>query len=175
MQVDTSECDPTSGEYDEHYKRGSISYKIFYDYFSSSWSILNGFLILSLFAMAQFFMNLSDYYVSTWADSENNLNMSFLLETNNSNATQQLARFQETRSHKYKNYSIFVGVFGALIFLRSISYYISCVRSSFVYHRLILNAVMSTKSRFFDLNPVGRIMNRFSKVNRVSRITVFII
>ena len=30
-------------------------------------------------------------------------------------------------------------------------------------HRNMNNCVMSTPIRFFDLNPLGRIMNRFSK------------
>jgi len=30
-------------------------------------------------------------------------------------------------------------------------------------HAEMFNAVMSTPIRFFDLNPLGRIMNRFSK------------
>ena len=30
-------------------------------------------------------------------------------------------------------------------------------------HQNMLNQVLSTPIRFFDLNPLGRIMNRFSK------------
>ena len=38
-----------------------------------------------------------------------------------------------------------------------------CVRSSRKLHLNMFNSVMSTSVRFFDLNPIGRIMNRFSK------------
>jgi ATP-binding cassette subfamily C (CFTR/MRP) protein 4 len=47
--------------------------------------------------------------------------------------------------------------------LRVLLYFSMTVRSSKNLHKNMLNRVLKTPIRFFDINPVGRIMNRFSK------------
>ena len=111
------------------------------------------------FMIAQFFMNFSDYYVSTWADSENHLNSSSFKSLN----TSAIDELKINRLEKHKRYSILVVTFLFMMCIRSIVYYICSVRSSYKLHNMILNSVISTKIRFFDLNPVGRLINRFSK------------
>jgi len=37
-----------------------------------------------------------------------------------------------------------------------------CIRSSKKFHFKLLEAIISAPMRFFDLNPLGRIVNRFS-------------
>jgi ABC-type multidrug transport system fused ATPase/permease subunit len=50
-----------------------------------------------------------------------------------------------------------------LVFFRGFFYYFFQIRSSLKYHSTILSTVMSSFLRFFDLNPAGRIINRFSR------------
>jgi ATP-binding cassette subfamily C (CFTR/MRP) protein 4 len=47
--------------------------------------------------------------------------------------------------------------------LRSIFFYWFSLSTTKYLHEKMLSSVMNTKIRFFDLNPIGRIMNRFSK------------
>ncbi|CAB0034970.1 unnamed protein product [Trichogramma brassicae] len=47
--------------------------------------------------------------------------------------------------------------------LRSLTFYSLCLRSSQVLHDLAFRALVRTRMRFFDQNPSGRILNRFSK------------
>jgi ATP-binding cassette subfamily C (CFTR/MRP) protein 4 len=47
--------------------------------------------------------------------------------------------------------------------LRELIFFGICINSSKRMHKDMFNSVMSTPIRFFDLNPLGRIMNRFSK------------
>lgn len=46
---------------------------------------------------------------------------------------------------------------------RSISFFTICVRSSQRLHNMVFKALIQTSMRFFDTNPSGRILNRFSK------------
>ena len=56
-------------------------------------------------------------------------------------------------------------------------FFFMCVRSSQKFHKTMLDSVMSASMRFFDLNPLGRIMNRFSTdigvVDDIIPITMF--
>ena len=47
--------------------------------------------------------------------------------------------------------------------VRAILLYGFSLKASKELHNKMLNSVIETKIRFFDLNPIGRIMNRFSK------------
>ena len=47
--------------------------------------------------------------------------------------------------------------------LRSIFYFICCLFNAKSLHNNVFNSVLHAKSHFFDINPVGRLMNRFSK------------
>lgn len=46
---------------------------------------------------------------------------------------------------------------------RALGFYSVCVRASQRLHDLSFNGLISTAMRFFDTNPGGRILNRFSK------------
>lgn len=46
---------------------------------------------------------------------------------------------------------------------RALGFYSICVRASQKLHDLSFNGLISTTMRFFDTNPGGRILNRFSK------------
>lgn len=46
---------------------------------------------------------------------------------------------------------------------KSVLFYIMCLYNSKSIHKTMLSKVLVAKMRFFDLNPLGRIVNRFSK------------
>ncbi len=43
------------------------------------------------------------------------------------------------------------------------AFYTFCYLATKALHSKMLDSVMSTSIRFFDLNPIGRVINRFSK------------
>lgn len=59
------------------------------------------------------------------------------------------------------------GILMASLFIfalvRSLSFYTVCVRASQKLHDNMFKGMISTSMRFFDTNPAGRILNRFSK------------
>lgn len=61
---------------------------------------------------------------------------------------------------------IYTGIVLAIFFVgitRSLVFYRTCVRCSQRLHDMMFSALIRTGMRFFDTNPSGRILNRFSK------------
>ena len=56
-----------------------------------------------------------------------------------------------------------VGLSAFIVFLRSLVFYITALLAAQKFHKNMISSVIQAKIRFFDLNPIGRIMNRFSK------------
>lgn len=48
-------------------------------------------------------------------------------------------------------------------FIRSFGFYMICIRISQNIHNAMFKGIVSTTTRFFDTNPSGRILNRFTK------------
>uniref|UniRef100_H2YL84 Uncharacterized protein n=1 Tax=Ciona savignyi TaxID=51511 RepID=H2YL84_CIOSA len=60
-------------------------------------------------------------------------------------------------------YASLVGLCTLLLYARSISQFYYCVQSGIRMHDKMFNAILKAPMRFFDVNPVGKILNRFSK------------
>ncbi len=67
------------------------------------------------------------------------------------------------RAYHYYGYLILTAASLILILIRSLVYFYMCVRvSKRVYEKLYMS-VTGTSIKFFELNPLGRILNRFTK------------
>uniref|UniRef100_W5L1F9 Cystic fibrosis transmembrane conductance regulator n=1 Tax=Astyanax mexicanus TaxID=7994 RepID=W5L1F9_ASTMX len=70
--------------------------------------------------------------------------------------------------HSYNTFNLFLSsgltvatlIFG---FMRSLLMFNAMVRSAQTLHNRMFNCILRTPVRFFDVNPIGRILNRFSK------------
>ncbi|XP_044752049.1 ATP-binding cassette sub-family C member 4-like isoform X2 [Coccinella septempunctata] len=60
-------------------------------------------------------------------------------------------------------YTLFIVIAIVLTTLRSLLFYKICMNASINLHNLIFTNVLQATMRFFDTNPSGRILNRFSK------------
>lgn len=60
-------------------------------------------------------------------------------------------------------YSILIAMIFLVTITRSISFYSVCIKASQNLHDNMFNALLSTTMRFFNINPAGRILNRFSR------------
>lgn len=147
--------------------------------------------IAALFFMTQVIASGADYWVSFWTAQEELRQFYRAEETNPANFKNELLpNMNETQiSNKTKQIlsstreiSFFDSVYGLLsteacmyihgilvaslfIFglVRSLSFYTVCVRASQKLHDNMFKGLISTSMRFFDTNPAGRILNRFSK------------
>ena len=77
-----------------------------------------------------------------------------------------LTRKQSEYKRDKKNltiYGLLVGAAFIFLVIRAFGFYLVCVRCSERLHDRMVEAVLHAPVFFFDSNPVGRIMNRFSK------------
>lgn len=69
----------------------------------------------------------------------------------------------DLRDEKLRQYGGLVGGFFSVLFIRSALYLRACIQSSRALHDRAFQGIMNSPLRFFDTQPVGRILNRFSK------------
>lgn len=71
---------------------------------------------------------------------------------------------------------MFISLVGVLIVLRSTVFYGFFLLAAQNLHKKMFNCVILAKSRFFDINPLGRLMNRFAKdVGNVDDMMPFVV
>lgn len=90
--------------------------------------------------------------------------------TNRRNATEDIVEiksgydiFNLTRDQCLYIYGSIIASIFLITITRSISFYKLCMRSSQNLHDKMFYSIVNTKMRFFNTNPSGRILNRFSK------------
>ncbi|XP_031628372.1 multidrug resistance-associated protein 4-like [Contarinia nasturtii] len=158
----------------ESSSKGKVKGSVSLNYFKAGapWPVLS--LLFGSFVFVQLIASLVDYWVSIWTNQEetralqkNAIFNSTLQESRSLNDMRSLM-FDITSFTLSTDECIYI--FGSLIaalfiftFLRSIGFYVICVRVSHKLHNAMFNGLISTSMRFFDTNPLGRTLNRFSK------------
>ncbi|XP_019850009.1 PREDICTED: multidrug resistance-associated protein 4-like isoform X2 [Amphimedon queenslandica] len=134
----------------EERAHGTISLKTYVNYFVAGGGYAFNFIILSLFILTEANLVVADWWISDWADceSEAGLNRSTCLLSDN------------------ERIGIFGGLVGSLsIFtaFRAVLFYVLMLNASRVVHNRMFARVLRAPILFFDTNPIGRVLNRFSK------------
>merc|ERR1712071_24632 len=124
----------------------------------------------------------SDYWLTLWTNAEEsrylrsigsakmnltnfNTTQSRSIDTNSTyEATTRLDWIQniDTATGVYV-YSILIGSFFIFTMIRTVHFFLICMSSSIKLHNNMFESIIRAKLVFFDQNPVGRILNRFSK------------
>ncbi|XP_037037714.1 multidrug resistance-associated protein 4-like isoform X1 [Bradysia coprophila] len=138
----------------EETSKGKVKGSVAWNYFSAGghWMIL---IVLALsFLIVQVFVSGADYWVFVWVRQEQ-LRAS----------TQQADGIESGLSTELCIYvsAALVGSIFVFGIMRSLGFYEICMRASQNICNSMFNGIISTKLRFFDTNPSGRILNRFSK------------
>ncbi|CAH2068608.1 unnamed protein product, partial [Iphiclides podalirius] len=78
---------------------------------------------------------------------------------------QNITTTEEYVEHSYYIYIWAIAILGCILLTteRSLLFLWVCMRSSIRLHNLMFSNILSATMRFFDTNPSGRILNRFSK------------
>ncbi|KAJ8684020.1 hypothetical protein QAD02_019812, partial [Eretmocerus hayati] len=139
------------GEFEETTKQGSVSFSTYKQYFKGARSTCLITLVVIMSVICQMPSTAADYFLTYWVNSQTHAS-SFIKD--------DLLRGQ----------SWFIYVYATLIFSTIIvtTTHISallgmCMRISRNLHSLMFMSVIHSKMTFFNANPVGRLMNRFSK------------
>ncbi|XP_031636272.1 multidrug resistance-associated protein 4-like [Contarinia nasturtii] len=158
----------------EETSKGKVKGSVAAHYFKAGahWSIL--FFLGLLFLIVQILASGADYWVSIWIKQEErmrNLNKTDVSNVENAtenvivdpNSNEQDVSFAlSTEMCMYIHGALIASIF-ILGIIRSLSFYVICMRASQNLYNSMFKGIISTAMRFFETNPSGRILNRFSK------------
>lgn len=145
----------------EESSKGKVHGSLGLKYLHAGGNLITVFSILLLFILAQVAVSGVDYFVSYWSKIEEFRNV-----TSTSNNTVITAIQSESKWSTdlciYIYSALIVALF-AIALTRSMTFYKLAMWSSANLHNRMFDSVISSSMRFFDTNPSGRILNRFSK------------
>ncbi|KAL1513745.1 hypothetical protein ABEB36_003115 [Hypothenemus hampei] len=178
-------------ETDELLERGALKTSTYVEYYKSGSSIFTLIFLIFLFTIAQFACNAVDLFITYWTNQEDlkknpkldysSTNASSIINLNNSTAKTPFENSSmyanETNANFFGkvinldpvtcNYIyIYSGLILASIILtttRSTLFMTVCMKASKALHNKMFNCILKAPMKFFDTNPCGRILNRFSK------------
>lgn len=140
---------------EESRSEGRIGFKAYKNYFSAgaSWFFI-AFLVL-LNVMGQVFYVLQDWWLSHWANKQGALN-----DTKNANGNVTGTLDLSWYLGIYTGLTAVTVLFGIA---RSLLVFYVLVNASQTLHNRMFESILKAPVLFFDRNPIGRILNRFSK------------
>ncbi|XP_078667892.1 ATP-binding cassette sub-family C member 4-like isoform X2 [Branchiostoma floridae x Branchiostoma belcheri] len=167
--VDTIDDEPTGDtapeEPDEDRFEGSVSLRVYWDYLTAGFGKFGLLLSLVLNIVYQGSYVFTDWWLAHWAAKEEEY-----LNTRTNNSSAQNISEKETITPTVVDSSfylyVFTGVTVAVVVLstvRTLFMFYNCIMASHNLHNSMFHAIIRTPILFFDTNPVGRILNRFSK------------
>lgn len=169
----------------EHIERatvGKIKWHLFGRFLRTSIPLIGPivpFFLMLLFMLVQGFLMGADYWSSYWASIEDidlrrketrkslyescSVYSEFSPICSNLTSTDATITLFHDRMNFFTIYSTIITVAFVVLILRSAIYYLFFLNTTKLLHKTMLNSMLFAKTRFFDINPTGRIMNRFSK------------
>lgn len=141
---------------EETKEKGQLSSSVIGCYWKASGRVL-GFSVLLSVLLMQVSRNMTDAWLAHWVSvADNNA-------TNPTNATNITSTSQPDTSYFYLNtYTMLALSNSVLTLIRSFLFAYAGVKAAQIIHEKLLKSVFETKIQFFDVTPLGRILNRFS-------------
>ena len=167
METSNSEKGGPKGS-EELSKTGTVSKDVYFGYFKAGANLCTGFIVIFATICTHSLYSLSDLWIARWTNSEdaqldeyNHL----LHNSSDSNSTLQ-ENYHELEASNQFNLMIYgLLILGLIVFcsIQTIQYYLVCMTASRNLHNAMFEKLLRAQPRFFDVNPSGRILNRFSK------------
>ncbi|GFG31607.1 hypothetical protein Cfor_03186 [Coptotermes formosanus] len=144
---------------EEGREEGSVQLNVYLSYLRAIGYLLSGAILLCLFLM-QSSRNLTDWWLSYWVTHEslephNKSNTSYDAVTNSIEAS--------NLSYYLTVYAVFAGLNSVFTLFRAFLFAYGGIHAATNVHRQLLKTIMKVNTiMFFDVSPLGRILNRFS-------------
>nr|QNH67887.1 ATP-binding cassette transporter subfamily C member 4 X4 [Brachionus rotundiformis] len=161
-------------DFEEKRIYGVMSWKTYFNYFRAGGGLFGAIFNFLVYLISQSLIVGADYWVSYWASKEDQdmitklqvkkLNESFIHDDlfGKKEEIKSIDIFEE-RVKYYNTYCILIACAVGIGIIRVSMFYTLSARAAISMHSNMFNKVLKTPMRFFDTNPLGRIMNRFSK------------
>ncbi|XP_039260634.2 ATP-binding cassette sub-family C member 4-like isoform X1 [Styela clava] len=155
----------------EKVKQGDVEGKVYIEYFRSGASVILMAIFILVVLAGHVIYIMTDWWLSYWISKHKDI---FTPATSNTSQPTTAANGTKlsTDSTKIENFDIelyknvYIGfVVGTVLILLlqiNMHFYI-CTKSAFNMHKKMFQSLLIAPIRFFDINPAGRILNRFSK------------
>uniref|UniRef100_A0A8C2LHR1 ATP-binding cassette, sub-family C member 4 n=2 Tax=Cricetulus griseus TaxID=10029 RepID=A0A8C2LHR1_CRIGR len=146
---------PQAVQPEESRSEGKVGFKAYKNYFTAgaSWFFILFLILLNM--AAQVFYVLQDWWLSHWANKQGALN-----NTNNANGNVTETLDLHWYLGIYSGLTAITVLFGIA---RSLLVFYVLVKASQTLHNRMFESILKAPVLFFDRNPIGRILNRFSK------------
>ncbi|XP_072393688.1 ATP-binding cassette sub-family C member 4-like [Diabrotica undecimpunctata] len=145
----------------EQSSKGKVGGSLLFKYMLAGSNVFAVLLCVTLYLGTQLAASGTDYWVSYWVNVEE-----FRNSTESFNTTAPrfiIPSIELTTDNCLYIYSVILGALFILAMTRSFFFYKMAMLSSQKLHGTIFDNVIDATMRFFDTNPGGRILNRFSK------------
>ncbi|KAK3702318.1 hypothetical protein RRG08_008706 [Elysia crispata] len=145
---------------EEERETGSVDLKVFTEYFKAGAGICFFTLLVLFVLLAQVLYVASDWWLARWTNKIEDRHSA--LEANSHNTTSGDIPEVDT----YQNLYIYTGIIAALFvsaLVRAFLFFRLAVVAGETLHNNMFSRILRTVMGFFDTNPVGRVLNRFSK------------
>ncbi|KAF7996691.1 hypothetical protein HCN44_002337 [Aphidius gifuensis] len=136
--------------------KGTMDAYIYLSYLRAGGNFCSIFILFIVCSIAQMFTSGSDYFIAYWINLEETHPNSTMIKTENSD------RFISRQWCIYIFSALIVGTI-TLTIIRTFEFFIICMRASQRLHDRMFKSIINATMRFFNTNPSGRILNRFSK------------
>nr|XP_020639200.1 multidrug resistance-associated protein 4 isoform X1 [Pogona vitticeps] len=142
---------------EESRSAGKIGFSVYKKYFAAGANYFVIFILFSLNVLAQVAYVLQDWWLSHWANEQVKLNV-----TVNGNAGKNETKTVDLEWYlgMYAGFTVVTILFSIL---RSLLMFQVLVNAAQNLHNNMFQAILKAPVLFFDTNPIGRILNRFSK------------
>ncbi|UJR31942.1 hypothetical protein I4U23_019415 [Adineta vaga] len=161
---------PIQKETAETKRTGSVGLDIFMRYMKAGGCGLFGLSSLFIsFVITSFILLLSNWWLGRWSNAER-IRYGSINSTSNCSST-NASRINTMSDNEWfkerdRYFYILLGLSllsVILLFIRTMAYFISCHITARSLHNQMFNALLRVPVLFFDSNPIGRVVNRFSK------------
>ncbi|XP_043284228.1 ATP-binding cassette subfamily C member 4-like isoform X2 [Venturia canescens] len=146
--------------------RGVVQGSIFMKYLRSGGNLCHVLTVGVLFLITQLNVSLTDYFVPLLVTEEEHRHA----EINKARNESELLNDTYDDANDFEPVMIWIYIYTGLVIgifvigiTRSLLFYNLAMRASQRLHDLAFDSLIKTTMRFFDTNPSGRILNRFSK------------
>ncbi|XP_044728782.1 ATP-binding cassette sub-family C member 4-like [Chrysoperla carnea] len=163
---------------EEEMESGTLDTQLYFDYFRAGGNICQRLILILILILSQVICSANDYWLSYWTSLEQKRYDDFNPKIVDVNGTILPSDLSDTKYNYDYDDSSFgllstneaVYIYASLIALvilatsvRSVYFYRICMNASINLHNTMFNKLLQAPMRFFDKNPIGRILNRFSK------------
>ncbi|CAF0978516.1 unnamed protein product [Rotaria sordida] len=158
---------PTNNEIKQE---GIVRWSVYVSYLRAGISgVLGVLLLLTVFSVQQAISLSSNWWLAGWSNDEGHRHR---LYNNCTNINDQkinrirLMSDNEWNEHRNRRFYIFCGTVAILIivtFLRVVTTEFICLNAGRILHNRMFQRLIRCPIHFFDMNPIGRILNRFTK------------